>query len=188
MPMRLRMPQGAVCLTVLALMSGLAMAAITAFTSPDRVGDFASIEQELETISERAERVAAFQQNLHAVRLDAPETRAVPFAGFIASANRLKPGREIDLTRNHPGDAKLRILDVRRITQSVNVTRPAALRMDLLLVKGRLVERPSLSGNEVLPNYQDDTDGRIISLLFAVGVPTDGKAPALSPPPLHQSL
>jgi hypothetical protein len=188
LPMRLRMSQGAVCLTVLALMSGLAMAAIMAFTSPDRIRDFASIDQELATISERAERVAAFQQNLHAVRLDAPETRTVPFAGFIASANRLKPGREIDLTRNHPGDAKLRILDVRRITQSVSVTRPAALRMDLLLVKGRLVEGPSLSGDEVLPDHHDDAEGRIISLLFAVGVPTDEKAPALSTPPLHQSL
>jgi hypothetical protein len=182
------MSQGAVCLTGLALLSGLAMAAIAAFTSPERVRDFASIEQELETISERAERVAAFRQNIHTVRLDAPETRAVPFAGFVASANRLKPGREIDLVRNHPGDAKLRILDVRRITQSVNVARPAALRMDLLLVKGRLVEGPSLSGDEVLPDHHGDADGRIISLLFAVGVPTDGKAPALSAPPFHQSL
>ena len=188
MPMRFRSFQGTVGLTLLGLMSGLAMVAIAVLTSPDGPKDFASIDEELATISEDAERVAMFERNLHKVRLDEPENRTVPFAGFIANANRLKPGREIELARNHSGNAKLTVLDVRRISQSINVARPSAMRMDLLLVRGRLVEGTALSGDQFLSDQDGPEEGRVINLLFAVGVPADGKVPALSAPPLHQSL
>ena len=188
MPMRFRSFQGTVALTLLGLMGGLAMVAIAVLTSPDGPKDFASIDEELATISEDAERIATFKRNFHKVRLDEPETRTVPFAGFIANANRLKPGREIELARNHSGNAKLTVLDVRRISQSINVARPSAMRMDLLLVRGRLVEGTALSSDQFLSDQDGPEEGRVINLLFAVGVPADGKAPSLSAPPLHQSL
>ncbi len=186
--MRFRSFQGTVGLTLLGLMGGLAMVAIAVLTSPDGPKDFASIDEELATISEDAERIATFKWNLHKVRLDHPHTPPPPHPAYTPTPHRLKPGREIELARNHSGNAKLTVLDVRRISQSINVARPSALRMDLLLVRGRLVEGTALSGDQFLSDQDGPEEGRIINLLFAVGVPADGKVPALSAPPLHQSL
>lgn len=173
---------------VLAVMSAVAMAAIVTLTSTERAGRTASIEAELETISERAERIAAFKRNIHTIRLDAPETRAVPFAGFIASDGHLKAGRELVLVRNHVENAKLKILEVRRITQSVSVTRPSAMRMDLLLVRGRFVDDKEPVGDHVLPLDDGTADEATVDLLFAVGAPNDDKTPTVTTTPAHRSL
>ena len=176
----------------LAATGGLALAAMTVLTSPDRLSAASAIEGELVAISERAEAIAAFERNLHTVRLDAPETRAIPFAGFLASASHLSPGHRIDLARHPLDQARLEVLEVKRITQSISVTRPAAIKMDLLLVKGRLLDNGNLPGEHIVtPETADadhDTTGRIVHLLFAVGAPTAPKPATLAPPPTHQSL
>ncbi len=175
-------------LTALAVTCGLLTAAIATITSPDRVGAGGKFERELAAISERSEQIAAFERNIRPVHLEAPDNRTVPFAGFLKSAAHLTPGRHLALARSHADDAKLEILDVRRITQTANVTRPAALKMNLLLVKGRLIDPTGPSGDRILHRDGLDADERIVHLLFAVGAPVDAKPSGLTQPLSQHSL
>ncbi len=175
-------------LTALAVTGGLLMAAIAAITSPDRVGANGKFERELAAISERSEEIAAFERNIRPVHFDASDNRAVPFAGFLKSAAHLKPGRHLSLARSHANDAKLEVLDVRRITQTANVTRPAALKMNLLLVKGRLIDATESGDDHILHRDGLDADERIVHLLFAVGEPVDAKPSGLTLPLSQHSL
>jgi hypothetical protein len=176
-------------LTALAATGALSLAAIAAVTSPDQMAQSGALERELAAISERSEEIAAFERNIHPVGLDAPRSRAVPFAGFLKSDAQLKPGRRIALARTGDDAAKLEVLDVRRITQTANVIRPASLKMNLLLVKGRIIETGETAGDRVLPRNGLEADDRIVHLLFAVGAISSAPKPSgLATPPAQHSL
>jgi len=166
-------------LAALALLPALVATAMRPIT--------ADIEVELERVSEATDRLAAFERNVRKIALDTPAERPVPFGGFLARADEVKPGRQIDLVRDTFGAARAEVLDVERITQSVDLSQPAVAKMDLLLVRARLLDPMTNQGDRVV-SPERAASGEVVHLLFAVR-PADAKpARSLTTATAHQSL
>lgn len=148
----------------------------------------AAIEGELDRLSDAADRLAAFERNVQKVALEQAPERPIPFGGFLARIGDVGPGRHIDLLRDEFGPVRAVVLAVERVAQSVSLAAPSVARMDLVLVRARLVDPLATGGDHVVTPDGPAAADTIVNLLFAVR-PADAKPAAdLAAPATHQSL
>ncbi len=114
---------------------GLAIA--VAAGSPSRHYSRSAEDQaELVSISERAERLQAFQRNIRKASLNTE--RPARFGGFIGLVDHVETGNRLTVATSDAEDLVLTVVEARKVASHLRVASPASAGMDLYLVSGRL--------------------------------------------------